>query len=158
MIWVSNFQKCWVYESKIMFDVLFLEHSQYWLVSTATQLIQIELSPKCVTGMKYLLKNRIQRKISRKIVCVHIESIVVLYPFSIKLAFNAHAIFIFIWNVGEININTISTHTIRRQISRWIRILSWIVHSAHAFGRKFDLKILIGVIKCVYITGSLSTN
>ena len=106
MIWESNFQKCWVYESKIMFEVPFLEHFQYWLVSSATKLIQIELSPKCVTGMKYLLKIRIQRKIWRQIVCVNTESIVVLYPFSIKLAFNAHAIFIFIWNVGEININT----------------------------------------------------
>jgi len=88
MILESNFQKCWVYKSKIMFDVLFLEPFQYWF-STATQLIQIELSPKCVTGMKYLLKIWIQRTISRQIVCVYTESIVVLYPFSIKLAFNA---------------------------------------------------------------------
>ena len=136
-----------------MFDVLFLEHFQYWLVSSATKLIQIELSPKFVTGMKYLLKIWIQRTISRQIVCVDTESIVVLYQFSIKLAFNAHSIFIFIWNVGEININRISTHAIRRQISCWIRILSWIVHSAHAFARKFVLKILIGIINCVYIIG-----
>ena len=71
-----------------MFDILFLEHFQYRF-STATQLIQIELSPKCVSGMKYLLKIRIQRTISRQIVCVDTESIIVLYPFSIKLAFNA---------------------------------------------------------------------
>ena len=81
-------------------------------------------SLECVGGIKFWLQIRIQRKISRRMVCVHMGSMVVSYHFSLNIAFHAYAILIFMRIVGKIIIDPISTHTIRREILRWIRIWS----------------------------------
>ena len=81
-------------------------------------------SLECVGGIKFWLQIRIQRKISRRMVCVHMGSMAVSYHFSLNIAFHAYAILIFMRIVGKIIIDPISTHTIRREILRWIRIWS----------------------------------
>ena len=50
----------------------------------------------------------------------------------------------------KISINPISTHTIRREILRWIRIWSQKFHSAYAFRWKFGFKILRGRISKIF--------
>ena len=81
-------------------------------------------SLECVGGIKFWLQIRIQRKISRRMVCVYMGSMVVSYHISLNIAFHAYAILIFMRIVGKIIIDPILTHTIRREILRWIRILN----------------------------------
>ena len=79
---------------------------------------------ECVGEIKFWLEIRIQRKISRRMICVDMGYMVVSYHFSLNIAFHAYAILIFMRIVGKIIIDPISTHTIRREILRWIRIWS----------------------------------
>ena len=81
-------------------------------------------SLECVGGIKFWLQIRIQRKISRRMVCVYMGSMVVSYHISLNIAFHAYAIIIFMRIVGKINMDPISMHIIRREILRWIRIWS----------------------------------
>ena len=101
---------------------------------------------ECVGEIKFWLEIRIQRKISRRMICVDIGYMDVLYHFLLNIACHAYAILIFMRIVGEIIIDPISTHIIRRGILRWIRIWSQNFYSAHAFWWKIDLKILRGRI------------
>ena len=66
-------------------------------------------------------------------ICVDMVELDVLYHFLLNIAFHAYVILIFVQIVGKTIIDPISMRTIRREISRWIRILSQNVDSAHAF-------------------------
>ena len=105
---------------------------------------------ECVGEIKFWLEIRIQRKISRRMICVDMGYMVVSYHYSLNIAFHAYAILIFMRIIGKIIIDLISTHTIRREILRWIRIWSQNFNSAHAFRRKFDFKFLRGQISKIF--------
>ena len=86
------------------------------------KIFQPFFSLECVGEIKFWLQIRIQRKISRRMICVYMGSKFISYHFSRNIAFHAYAIIIFIRIVGRITIDPISMHTIRREILRWIRI------------------------------------
>ena len=88
------------------------------------KIFQPILSLECVGEIKFWLQIRIQRKISRRIICVDMGYIAVSYHYSLNIAYHAYAILIFMWIVGIIIKDPISTHIIRREILRWIRIWS----------------------------------
>ena len=71
---------------------------------------------------KEFQKIRIKREISSRMICMNIGTLFVFWPVSQNIPFYAHAIIIFIRIFDKINIDPISTHTIRREILHWIRI------------------------------------
>ena len=97
------------------------------------KILKTVFSLECVGGIKIWLQIRIQRKISHRMICVDMGSMFILYHFSRNIAFHAYAIIIFMRIVGKVTLDPISMRTIRREILRWIRILSQNFDSAHAF-------------------------
>ena len=88
-------------------------------------------SLECVGGIKIWLQIRIQRKISRRMICV--DMVYISYHVLLNKAFHAYAILIFIRIVGKVTLDPISMRTIHREILRWIRILSQNDDSDHTF-------------------------
>ena len=88
------------------------------------KIFEIVFSQECVGEIKFWLQIRIQRKISRRMICIDMGSMFISYQFSLNIAFHAYAIIIFMRIVGKINMDPISMHIIRREILRWIRIWS----------------------------------
>jgi len=82
------------------------------------KILQPFFSLECEGEIKFWLKIRIQRKISRRMICVDMGSKFISYHFSRNIAFHAYAIIIFIRIVGKVTIDPISMQTIRREILR----------------------------------------
>ena len=106
------------------------------------KIFEIVFSQECVGEIKFWLQIRIQRKISRRMICIDMGSMFISYQFSLNIAFHAYAIIIFMRIVGKINMDPISMHIIRREILRWIRIWSQnLILPTHSW-EKTILKIL----------------
>ena len=114
------------------------------------KIFQPFFSLECVGEIKFWLQIRIQRKISRRMICVDMGYIVVSYHYSLNIAFHAYAILIFMRIVGKIIIDPISTHIIRREILRWIRIWSQNFISPTHSSEKNGWKILRGRISKIF--------
>ena len=105
---------------------------------------------ECVGEQKFWPRIRIQRKISRRMVCIDMGSMLVSYHFSLNIAFYAYAIIISIRIIDKINIDPISIHTIRREILRWIQIWGQKFFSPTHSRAKMGWKILRGRISKIF--------
>ena len=114
------------------------------------KIFQPFLTLECVGETKFRLQIRIQRKISRRMICVDMGYMVVYYHYSLNIAFDAYAILIFMRIIGKIIIDPISTHIIRREILRWIRIWSQNFISPTHSREKNGWKILRGRISKIF--------
>ena len=68
----------------LQISILIQWNQNFW--DTPTQIFKIQFSRKCVGGKFFWLQIRIQRKISRRLVCVHMGSIVFWTMICAKIA------------------------------------------------------------------------
>ena len=80
------------------------------------KIFQSFFSLECVGEIKFWLQIRIKRKISRRMIYVHMGFMVVSYHFSMNIAFHAYAIPIFMRIIGKIIIDVASEMSHFRRI------------------------------------------
>ena len=108
-----------------------------------TQICEIDFLKKCVGGKQFDLNWYSVLNVALNDMYwyrIYISLVFVAMIVSV----NAYAIIIILQNFERIGINPIPTHTFRREIHRWIRILNQKFYSAHAFYQQSILRICAG--------------